>query len=172
MTRNEDDLGPLELALSPWTRELLQCLTPRRRQAFVLRASGLTFDEIGDRLEISASRARQLHDAAVGVLTDAARRGCLLVLHVPQVVAHHTSDLRCGAPDAMRGALELPISTLGLGIRAERCFETAGIRRVGDLVCRTEGDVLRIANLGRKTLREIRNALAALGLHLDMDLTG
>lgn len=169
MTDDDDDLGRLELALAPWTRELLPCLTPRRREAFVLRASGLTFDEIGDRLEISASRSRQLHDAAVGVMTDAARRGCLLVQHVPQVAIHASSDLRCRAPAAMRGALELPISTLGLGIRAERCFETAGIRRVGDLVCRSEGDVLRIA---RKTLREIRNALAALGLHLDMDLAG
>ncbi len=169
---DDDDLGSLELALAPWTRELLPCLTPRRREAFVLRESGLTFDEIGDRLEISASRARQLHDAAVGVMTDAARRGCLLVQHVPQVATHHSSDLRCRAPAAMRGALELPISTLGLGIRAERCFDIAGIRRVGDLVSRSEGDVLRIANLGRKTLREIRNALAALGLHLDMDLAG
>lgn len=167
------DIAELELKLPPWTRELLACLTQRRREAFVLReVTGMTFDEIGAQLGISHSRACQLHDAAVRLITDAARRAALLAQHAPVVVPHRPpvhAEQRCVVPPEVRSTLGLPIEALALGIRGANCLENGGIRTVGDLIRKSEGEVLKIMNLGRKTLREIKDALAGIGLHLDMD---
>lgn len=172
MTTDGPDLAELERRLPPWTRELIDCLTPRRRQALVLReASGMTFDEIGHRLDVSPSRASQLYAAAVRVLTHEARRAALIARHAPEIVTHSppTGHQRCAVPEQMRAALELPLEVLNLGVRGMNSLENSSIRTVGELVRRHEGELLKIKNLGRKTLREIKEGLAGLGLHLGMD---
>ena len=123
-------------------------------------------------MDVSHERGNQLHQAAVKTITDAARRAALLTRHVPLVVLHVQpgADARCRVPDEMRGALELPIASLALGVRAAQCMNRSGIRVVGDLVQKSEGELLKIWNLGRKTLKEIKNALGAIGLHLGMDV--
>src|SRR5688572_23387452 len=147
------DIADLELRLPPWTRELLACLTARRRQAFVLRdATKLTFDEVGARLDVSPSCARQLYEAAVRVMTAAAHRAALLAEHAPVVVSHMRpmhDDQRCAFPPEMRRALELPIEALGLGVRGANCLHNAGVKTVGELVVKSESEILKIMKIGR-----------------------
>ena len=165
------ELAELEQRLPAWTRELLDCVTSRQREAFVLReVLDLPFDQVGERMDVTVECVRQHHLAAVKTITDAARRAALLTKHVPLVVLHLQAAKSCAVPREMRSALELPVAVLNLGLRTATCLDSCGIKNLGDLVQKSEGDVLKIWNLGRKSLKEIKKALAALGLHLAMSV--
>jgi hypothetical protein len=75
---------------------------------------------------------------------------------------------------AARGAATylMPISTLGLSERTKNCLLNDRINRIGDLVLRSEAGALRIPNFGRKSLNEIKEVLAGMGLHLGMEIPG
>jgi DNA-directed RNA polymerase subunit alpha len=57
-----------------------------------------------------------------------------------------------------------------LSVRAQNCLRNEGIRYVGELVQKTEPEMLRMKNFGRKSLKEIKDTLARLGLSLGMRL--
>lgn len=60
--------------------------------------------------------------------------------------------------------LEMTIEELDLSVRSYNCLKRDGINTVGELTQRTEADMMKVRNLGRKSLEEIRNKLLALGL--------
>ncbi len=63
-----------------------------------------------------------------------------------------------------------PIEDLNLTVRSQNCLKQQEISWIGDLVQRTEKDLMRFPNLGRKSLTEIKAALAQQGLQLGMDI--
>jgi len=63
-----------------------------------------------------------------------------------------------------------PIDELEFSVRAHNCLLNAGLKRVIDLVNKTEDELLKIKNLGRKSLREVKEILAAFGLRLGMNV--
>lgn len=62
--------------------------------------------------------------------------------------------------------LELSIEELDLSVRSYNCLKRAGINSVDDLTNRSEEDMMKVRNLGRKSLEEVLNKLAELGLSL------
>jgi DNA-directed RNA polymerase subunit alpha len=62
--------------------------------------------------------------------------------------------------------LEMTIEELDLSVRSYNCLKRAGINNVEDLINRTEEDMMKVRNLGRKSLEEVLNKLKALGLSL------
>lgn len=62
--------------------------------------------------------------------------------------------------------LEMPIEELELSVRSYNCLKRAGINTVGDLVQRTEEDMIKVRNLGKKSLEEVEKKLKELGLSL------
>ncbi len=62
--------------------------------------------------------------------------------------------------------LELTIEELDLTVRSYNCLKRAGINTVEDLAKKTEEDMMKVRNLGRKSLEEVLNKLAELGLTL------
>lgn len=62
--------------------------------------------------------------------------------------------------------LELSIEELDLSVRSYNCLKRASINSVDDLTNRTEEDMMKVRNLGRKSLEEVLNKLAELGLSL------
>jgi len=62
--------------------------------------------------------------------------------------------------------LELPIEELDLSVRSYNCLKRAGINTVEDLTRKTEEDMMKIRNLGKKSLQEVKEKLANLGLSL------
>ncbi|MCE2882237.1 MAG: DNA-directed RNA polymerase subunit alpha [Planctomycetaceae bacterium] len=62
--------------------------------------------------------------------------------------------------------LRAPVSELELSVRASNCLETAKIRTVGELVQRSEDDLLGVRSFGKTSLREVKQELEKLGLHL------
>lgn len=63
-----------------------------------------------------------------------------------------------------------PIQELELSVRAQNCLDSADIRTVLDLVNLTDEETLKIKNFGRKTLKEVKEVLAGLGLRLGMNI--
>ena len=62
--------------------------------------------------------------------------------------------------------LDLPIEELELSVRSFNCLKRAGINSIGDLCARTENDMVKVRNLGKKSLEEVKQKLGALGLSL------
>lgn len=63
-----------------------------------------------------------------------------------------------------------PVDELELSVRAANCLQAANIRYIGELVQRTEAEMLKTKNFGRKSLREIKDLLAGMGLTLGMKI--
>jgi DNA-directed RNA polymerase subunit alpha len=63
-----------------------------------------------------------------------------------------------------------PIDELDLTVRSTNCLKAENIHFVGDLVQRTETELMKTPNLGKKSLTEISEVLAEHGLSLGMDL--
>ena len=63
-----------------------------------------------------------------------------------------------------------PIEHLDLSVRSMNCLKSDDVFRVGDLVQRSEQEMLRTPNFGRKSLNEIKEVLENMGLELGMDL--
>lgn len=64
------------------------------------------------------------------------------------------------------------VSTLELSVRAANCLENANIKFIGELVTKTEAEMLKTKNFGRKSLNEIKDLLAEMGLSLGMKIDG
>jgi DNA-directed RNA polymerase subunit alpha len=62
--------------------------------------------------------------------------------------------------------LRMPVTELELSVRASNCLETAKIRSVGELVQRTEDELLGVRSFGKTSLREVKSELEKIGLHL------
>ena len=100
-----------------------------------------------------------------------------------QVRAAPSTSVGGGAP--MGGATEATTDTnqlnryllkkvdeLELSVRSANCLKNDNIIYIGDLVQKTEAEMLRTPNFGRKSLNEIKEVLASMGLRLGMDIPG
>ncbi len=63
-----------------------------------------------------------------------------------------------------------PVEELDLTVRSVNCLKTERIFYIGDLIQKTESELLKTPNLGKKSLTEIKNMLASQGLSLGMRL--
>jgi DNA-directed RNA polymerase subunit alpha len=66
--------------------------------------------------------------------------------------------------------LSKSIDHLELSVRSNNCLRAAGIEKIHELVKKTEDDLLRTKNFGRKSLTEIKETLQELDLGLNLDL--
>ncbi len=64
------------------------------------------------------------------------------------------------------------VDSLELSVRAANCLENANIKFIGELVTKSEGEMLKTKNFGRKSLNEIKDILAEMGLSLGMKIDG
>ena len=72
--------------------------------------------------------------------------------------------------DAVNESLSKSMEELELSVRSYNCLKNADIQTIGDLVIRSEGDMLKTKNFGRKSLNEIKEILADMGLSFGMKL--
>jgi DNA-directed RNA polymerase subunit alpha len=97
--------------------------------------------------------------------------------------------IRTAAPAMMGGTAAMPaesqtdtnqlnryllkkVDELELSVRSANCLKNDNIIYIGDLVQKTEAEMLRTPNFGRKSLNEIKEVLASMGLRLGMDIPG
>ncbi len=99
------------------------------------------------------------------------------------------SQVRAPSPAMLGATAAMPIETqadtnqlnryllkkvdeLELSVRSANCLKNDNIIYIGDLVQKTEAEMLRTPNFGRKSLNEIKEVLASMGLRLGMDIPG
>ena len=72
---------------------------------------------------------------------------------------------------AFQATLDRPVDELELSVRSYNCLKNADIQTIRDLVQKTESEMLRTKNFGKKSLQEIKEVLAELDLAPGMDLS-
>jgi DNA-directed RNA polymerase subunit alpha len=71
--------------------------------------------------------------------------------------------------DTKNRKLEMTIDELDLSVRSQNCLRRAGLNTVAELSSKSEEDMMKVRNLGRKSLKEIKEKLEALGLGFNKD---
>ena len=107
----------------------------------------------------------------VGLLSGGQRQALTLLmatLVTPKLLLldEHTAALDPATADKV---LELTIEELDLSVRSFNCLKRANINNVEDLISRTGEDMMKVRNMGRKSLEEVQNKLAMMGLSLASD---
>jgi DNA-directed RNA polymerase subunit alpha len=85
--------------------------------------------------------------------------------------ASHSGDADQDANQLNRYLLK-KVDELELSVRSANCLKNDNIIYIGDLVQKTEAEMLRTPNFGRKSLNEIKEVLSSMGLRLGMDIPG
>jgi DNA-directed RNA polymerase subunit alpha len=71
----------------------------------------------------------------------------------------------------VKAMLERSVEELELSVRSSNCLKAAEIKTIGDLVQKSEGEMLKYRNFGRKSLKEIADILQSMGLTFGMDVS-
>ena len=71
----------------------------------------------------------------------------------------------------IRKLLALPVNELELSVRSSNCLKAAGIKYISNLVQKTEQEMLKYRNFGKKSLSELTEVLTKYGLSFGMDIT-
>jgi DNA-directed RNA polymerase subunit alpha len=94
-----------------------------------------------------------------------------LFVHFPQAGEAEEEMAPAAAPRfELNENLFRSVDELELSVRASNCLKTANIRTIADLVQRTEAELLKTKNFGKKSLNEIKTMLSEMGLALGMRL--
>jgi len=72
--------------------------------------------------------------------------------------------------EELRQKLSMSISELDLSVRSANCLASERIETIGELVARSEAELLKVRNFGKTSLKEVKSKLAALGLSLGMNI--
>jgi len=72
---------------------------------------------------------------------------------------------------ALNEHLDKSVEELELSVRSSNCLRAAEIKTIGDLVRKSEAEMLKFRNFGRKSLKEIQDILGEMGLHFGMDIS-
>jgi DNA-directed RNA polymerase subunit alpha len=83
-------------------------------------------------------------------------------------VAEQTEEISEHGLDKINEVLNRSVEELELSVRSYNCLKNANIQTIGELVQKTEAEMLRTKNFGRKSLNEIKEILANMGLALGM----
>ncbi len=81
-----------------------------------------------------------------------------------------TTEPEMEEPEPLNPNLFRPVDELELSVRSANCLQNANIRFIGELVQRTEAEMLKTKNFGRKSLNEIKETLAEMSLSLGMTI--
>ena len=73
------------------------------------------------------------------------------------------------AEDVKRKFLDITIEELDFSVRSYNCLKRAGINTVDELIGKTEEEMMKVRNLGKKSLEEVQNKLAEMDLYLRSD---
>ncbi len=108
-----------------------------------------------------------------------------LFVHFDEALAQSSQLIGLAAPSSQGGSssdssdsnqinryLLKKVDELELSVRSANCLKNDNIIYIGDLVQKTEAEMLRTPNFGRKSLNEIKEVLSSMGLRLGMDIPG
>src|ERR1700755_3498366 len=85
-------------------------------------------------------------------------------------VPEQTEEISERGMDKMNEVLNRSVEELELSVRSYNCLKNANIQTIGELVQKTEAEMLKTKNFGRKSLNEIKEILSSMGLSLGMKI--
>jgi DNA-directed RNA polymerase subunit alpha len=88
----------------------------------------------------------------------------------PSMIGSSSGEDRSGKPQIRNENLNRSVEELELSVRSYNCLKNANIQSIGELVQKTEAEMLKTKNFGRKSLNEIKEILATMGLSLGMKI--
>ena len=100
------------------------------------------------------------------IFTDAERVEQLREEQVQAIAAATGAEAAGVVAPGVDGVDEILIEELELGVRSYNCLKRAGIKSVGELILKSEGELSAIPNFGKKSIDEVKDTLAARGLSL------
>lgn len=92
----------------------------------------------------------------------------LRIFSMQQTEEEHKAQTGGGEDSELQRMLSRPVEELELSVRAANCLKAADIKTIGELVSRSENEMLGFHNFGKKSLDEIKSILETMGLSLGM----
>jgi len=147
--------------------------SPIRRVAYQVMAARVAQRTDLDKLEITietngAIGPEEALRESVRILQD--QLAVFGSIHPEQDVEGQKTEDSANNPPPLDPILLRPVDDLELTVRSANCLKAESIYFIGDLIQRTENELLKTPNLGRKSLNEIKEVLAAHGLTLGSKL--
>ncbi len=174
----DPDIGAL-LDSDPQARAAWLEVDAARNAARLMREArqrrGLSQAAVAKALGVSQARISQVESGKIEDIPpleflaryiDACGDTLTLSTHAAAASSSDASDID------FNSALLRTVNDLVLSERTANCLKNEDITYIGDLVQRTEASMLRVPNFGRKSLNEIKEVLAEMGLHLGMRVLG
>lgn len=126
---------------------------------------------VGQRTDFDRLVLELWTNGTIGPVDAIASAAQMLIQHLEPFRALTTAEQVQVAPESPQDRerhriLEKPIEELNLSVRSYNCLKRAGIDTVQELTRKTEEDMMRVRNLGKKSLQEVKEKLAELGLAL------
>src|SRR5438445_7427843 len=105
---------------------------------------------------------------AIGLAAKLVKDHMNIFINFEEELESASSDER--KPEIRNENLNRSVEELELSVRSYNCLKNANIQTIGELVQKTEGEMLKTKNFGRKSLNEIKEILASMGLSLGMKI--
>lgn len=109
-------------------------------------------------------------EAALGIAAKILREQLKVFVSFEEMEEEHYEEETVEVDEPLNENLYRPIEDLDLSVRSANCLQNAQIRYIGELVQKTEAEMLKTKNFGRKSLKEIKQVLVELGLELGMTI--
>jgi DNA-directed RNA polymerase subunit alpha len=106
---------------------------------------------------------------AVAVAAKILRDHFTLFIHFEEPIEEEKEEEVDEERQRVRRMLDKSVEELELSVRSSNCLRAAEIKTIGDLVLKSEPEMLKYRNFGRKSLKEIQDILSEMGLHFGMD---
>jgi DNA-directed RNA polymerase subunit alpha len=120
-------------------------------------------------LEITTNGSASPEDA-LGFASKILKDHMLLFIHFEEEPEEEEDEVVNEEQEKMKELLGRSVDELELSVRSSNCLKAANIKSLGELVPKSESDMLKYRNFGRKSLKEIADILDGMGLHLGMDM--
>ena len=105
---------------------------------------------------------------AVGLAAKLIKDHMQIFINFEEEPDHAEADGEGGERGAFNENLDRSVDELELSVRSYNCLKNADIRTIRELVQKSEAEMLKTKNFGRKSLNEIKEILQSMGLHLGM----
>jgi DNA-directed RNA polymerase subunit alpha len=152
---------PIDSLFSPVTKVNYEVETTRLGQR-------IDYDKLT--LEVWTDRSILPSDA-VAVAAKLLRDHFNLFIHFEETIEEEVEEEVDHELMRVRRLLDKSVEELELSVRSSNCLRAAEIRIIGDLVQKTEPEMLKYRNFGRKSLKEIQDILGEMGLSFGMDIS-
>jgi DNA-directed RNA polymerase subunit alpha len=161
------DLGDYDIGLIP----LDSHFSPIRKVAYTVENTRVGQRTDYDRLilEITTNGSLTPEDA-LGYAAKILKDHMVLFIKFDEAPMEATEPVVDEERDRLRELLGRSVEELELSVRSGNCLRRANIKTLGDLVRRSEGEMLKYRNFGKQSLKEITEILSGMGLGLGMDI--